>query len=187
MRLPTFPSFLIVECVMSKESRYPNLKPYLAFAVASVFALNVGVAAAADSHATPESIQKADIKLPIKNYIAEFGGVEGVKALIDTFVSKVAADPHINVYFAKTNIPHLKYELTQQVCEIVGGPCTYTGQSMDQSHRGLQVTTAAFNYLAQDMIDAMDERGIPIAAQNYLLRQLAAMEPQIVTAKGPLG
>ncbi|WP_291510646.1 group 1 truncated hemoglobin [Acidithiobacillus sp.] len=172
---------------MLNQTLYRGVQKWLLLGVAGALTLNVGVAAAADSHATPESIQKADIKLPIHNYIAEFGGVEGVKALIDTFVSKVAADPHINIYFAKTNIPHLKYELTQQVCEIVGGPCTYTGQNMTQAHQGLQVTTAAFNYLAQDMIDAMDERGIPIRAQNYLLRQLAAMEPEVVTAKGPLG
>ncbi|WP_308387724.1 hypothetical protein [Acidithiobacillus sp. AMEEHan] len=55
------------------------------------------------------------------------------------------------------------------------------------AHRGLQITTAAFNYLSQDMIDAMDAHRIPIGAQNYLLSLLAPMEPEIVTANGPLG
>lgn len=122
-----------------------------------------------------------------QNYYDQFGGKAGITALINTFVDNVANDPHINYYFAHTNIPHLKYELVQQVCMAVGGPCKYTGQSMVEAHKHLQVTTAAFNYLAQDMIDAMDAHRIPIGAQNYLLSLLAPMEPQIVTANGPLG
>ncbi|MEY2342569.1 group 1 truncated hemoglobin [Acidithiobacillus sp. IBUN Pt1247-S3] len=121
------------------------------------------------------------------SYYDQFGGKAGVTALINTFVGNVANDPHINYYFAHTNIPALKYALVNQVCMAVGGPCKYTGPSMTDAHRGLQVTTAAFNYLSQDMIDAMDTHRIPIGAQNYLLAILASLEPQIVTANGPLG
>ena len=164
----------------------PHLKIRRSLALASaVMALTVPALALAAPSAA--SIQRADIKLPIQNYIGAFGGPAGVKALINTFVGYVAADPHINYYFAHTNIKALKYNLTQQVCEIVGGPCTYTGPTMTAAHKNLQVTTAAFNYLAQDMIKAMDKRGIAKPAQNYLLEQLAAMEPQVVTANGPLG
>ncbi|WP_253253685.1 group I truncated hemoglobin [Acidithiobacillus marinus] len=141
----------------------------------------------AEAAPSAASVQRADIKMPIQNHIDAFGGKSGVKALINTFVGYVAADPHINYYFAHTNIKALKYNLTQQVCEVVGGPCTYTGPTMTAAHKNLHVTTAAFNYLAQDMIKAMDQRDIAKPAQNYLLAQLAAMEPQIVTANGPLG
>jgi len=156
---------------------------FVFFGIMALATVSIPAANAAESM----SAQRADIHLPVKNYINAFGGPAGVKALINTFVGNVAADPHINYYFAHTNIPHLKYELTQQVCEVVGGPCKYTGQTMTQAHQNMQVTTAAFNYLAQDMINAMDTRGIAKPAQNYLLAQLAAMEPQVVTAKGPLG
>jgi len=140
--------------------------------------LALGIVGAAALYTAPVQAQ---------DYYAQFGGKAGITALIDTFVSNVANDPHINYYFAHTNIPHLKYELVQQVCMAVGGPCKYTGQSMVEAHKNLHVTTAAFNYLAQDMIDAMDAHRIPIGAQNYLLSLLAPMEPEIVTANGPLG
>ena len=121
------------------------------------------------------------------DYYQQFGGKAGITALINTFVGNVANDPHINMYFAHTNIKALKYNLVQQVCMAVGGPCKYTGPSMTDAHRGLQITESAFNYLAADMITAMDERRIPIGAQNYLLSLLAPMEPEIVTSNGPLG
>ncbi len=170
----------------SRKGIFANAAIAAIYAVSSGFFLILG-SNSAIAAPSAESVQRADIKLPIKNYIADFGGPEGVKALIDTFVGYVAADPHINYYFAHTNIKALKYNLTQQVCEIVGGPCTYTGPTMTQAHQNLQVTTAAFNYLAADMIKAMDQHQIPMPAQNYLLKQLAAMEPQVVTANGPLG
>jgi hemoglobin len=37
------------------------------------------------------------------------------------------------------------------------------------------------------MMDAMQTQRIPMSAQNYLIAILASMEPQIVTANGPLG
>jgi len=169
--------------LFTKLVHRPYTRVAVILGVAACAIVTMPAACAADS----ASAQRADIHLPVHNYISEFGGPSGVKALINTFVGNVAADPHINYYFAHTNIPHLKYELTQQVCEVVGGPCKYTGQTMTQAHQGLHVTTAAFNYLAQDMINAMDTRGIPKPAQNYLLAQLAAMEPQVVTSNGPLG
>ncbi|MBU2755417.1 group 1 truncated hemoglobin [Acidithiobacillus sp. CV18-2] len=121
------------------------------------------------------------------DYYQQFGGKAGITALINTFVGNVANDPHINYYFAHANIPALKFALVNQVCMAVGGPCKYTGPNMTDAHRGMQITTAAFNYLSQDMINAMDAHRIPIGAQNYLLSLLAPMEPQIVTATGPLG
>ncbi|MGC8466653.1 MAG: group I truncated hemoglobin [Acidithiobacillus sp.] len=140
--------------------------------------LALGIATAGALYTAPAQAQ---------DYYAQFGGKAGITALIDTFVGNVANDPHINYYFAHANIPHLKHELVQQVCMAVGGPCKYTGQTMVEAHKHMEVTTASFNYLAQDMIDAMDAHRIPIGAQNYLLSLLAPMEPQIVTANGPLG
>ncbi|APZ44464.1 group 1 truncated hemoglobin [Acidihalobacter ferrooxydans] len=131
--------------------------------------------------ANEQSIKQADVHGPIKNYYKTFGGMAGIKALTNTFVDNVAADPHINYYFAHANIPQLKYQLAQQFCVVLGGPCKYTGQTMTQAHKGLQITTAAFNYLAADMMAAMKTHNIPMAAQNYFIAQLAAMEPQIVT------
>lgn len=147
-------------------------------AVAKGVALAAGLTAVAMMGISTASAQ---------DYYAQYGGKAGITKLINTFVGNVANDPHINYYFAHTNIPHLKYELVQQVCMAVGGPCKYTGLSMRKAHAGMGVTTAAFNYLAQDMMDAMQTQKIPMSAQNYLIAILASMEPQIVTANGPLG
>ena len=111
----------------------------------------------------------------------QFGEKPGITALIDTFVGNVAADNRINGFFAHTNIPHLKEMLVLQVCQGVGGPCTYPGRDMKTAHQGMGVTEAAFNALTEDMIKAMEYHHIPLGAQNKLIAVLAPMKYPIVT------
>ncbi len=114
-------------------------------------------------------------------YFQAFGGQAGIKQVVDDFVGNVLADPRIGGYFAHAHIPHLKYELTQQFCALLNGPCTYTGKDMTSAHTGMKITQAAFNALDEDLNTAMDKHNVPISAQNYLTGKLAPMEPAVVT------
>lgn len=115
------------------------------------------------------------------DYYADFGGKDGMTVLVDKFVGHVLEDKRISDYFAAANIPKLKEQLAIQFCQLLGGPCKYTGLDMHKAHEDLDVTSSAFNSLAEDLVWAMNEQHVPIAAQNELLRQLAPMEHQIVT------
>jgi hemoglobin len=114
----------------------------------------------------------------------QFGGKPGITAIIDQAVDSWAQDPRIASYFAHANLPHLKYELIEQVCNLTNGPCTYTGKSMESAHIGMNITQAAFNALDEDLNTAMDDHHVPLGAQNYLTGKLAPMEQPIVTKKG---
>ncbi|HQU01597.1 MAG TPA: group 1 truncated hemoglobin [Acetobacteraceae bacterium] len=113
------------------------------------------------------------------SYYQEFGGHAGMTNVVNAFVGHVAADPRINYYFAHANIPRLKASLVAQFCQLEGGPCVYHGPSMAAAHKGMGVTQAAFNALAEDLMKGMDDENVPPAAQNNLLAQLAAMAPEI--------
>jgi len=114
----------------------------------------------------------------------EFGGQAGIHQVVDDFVANVSADPRINGYFAHAHIAHLKYELRQQFCALLNGPCTYTGKDMKTAHQGMNITQAAFNALDEDLDTAMDKNNVPISAQNYLTGKLAPMEQPVVTRNG---
>ena len=64
--------------------------------------------------------------------------------------------------------------------QLGGGPCVYTGDSMRETHRHLQVTSAQFNRLVSSLIRVMEQEQIPVGAQNALLQRLAAMHGDIV-------
>jgi hemoglobin len=57
-------------------------------------------------------------------------------------VARQGGDDRIKRKFGRTDIPHLKKNFVDQVCEATGGPCTYAGRSMREAHDGMQVTAS---------------------------------------------
>jgi hemoglobin len=50
------------------------------------------------------------------------GGLEAIRAVVDSFVARCASDNRINAKFARSDVPRLKKMLVDQVCEATGGP-----------------------------------------------------------------
>ena len=111
------------------------------------------------------------------------GGKAAITAVVDTFVARVAADSRINKKFARTNIPRLKTMLVDQVCAQTGGPCTYTGRSMKEAHRGMRVTEGEFNALVEDLVAALNRFNVPKREQDELVGALGSMKGDIVEVK----
>lgn len=111
----------------------------------------------------------------------QFGGRPGIEALVEELLVRVLEDERIAAQFAEVDLVNLNDRLVEQICVEVGGPCEYTGRTMAESHEGLDITEADFNALVEDLVDAMDARGIPRRAQNRLLARLAPMHPDIVS------
>jgi len=109
----------------------------------------------------------------------QLGGKSAIAQVVSDMYDNVLADPRIKQFFAKTNPAHIKMELTNQVCEATGGPCKYTGLSMRQAHKGMNINQAQFNALVEDLQKSMDTNGVPLSLQNQLLAILAPMEPDV--------
>lgn len=108
------------------------------------------------------------------------GGEPAVTAVVDDFVANVAADPVINQRFARTDIPKLKKLLVEQVCEAGGGGCKYTGRSMRESHRGMNITVAEFNAMGADMLKTLEKFNVPPRERDELMALLGSMNKEIV-------
>jgi hemoglobin len=110
------------------------------------------------------------------------GGKDAISAVVDDFVANVAADARINARFAKTDIPHLKQMLVDQICQATGGPCTYTGKGMRDAHRGMNITEAEFNALVEDLTRSLGKFNVPEREKTELLTALGGMKGDIVGA-----
>ena len=108
------------------------------------------------------------------------GGKGAIQAVVDDFIGNVAADARINQRFANADIPRLKTKLVEQICEASGGPCKYTGATMLDAHRGMNVTDAEFNALVEDLVKALDKFKVPSQEKGELLSALGGMKGQIV-------
>ena len=109
------------------------------------------------------------------------GGKDRIVKIIDVAMTKWLTDPRILDEFDNINIERLKSRISDQICQIAGGPCQYTGRDMYASHKGLHLNQAKFNALAEDLQLAMDELEIPFSTQNRLMALLAAMQRDVVT------
>jgi len=108
------------------------------------------------------------------------GGQPAITAVVDDFVGNVARDRRINGFFAKTNIPRLKFLLVQQICQASGGPCVYTGRDMKSAHRGMGVADRHFNALVQDLGRSLNKFRVPAQEQKELVAALAPLKKDIV-------
>jgi hemoglobin len=113
------------------------------------------------------------------------GGLGAITAVVDSFAARCAGDERINRKFERTDIPRLKSMLVDQVCEATGGPCTYAGRRMRETHDGMAVTAAEFDALVEDLVATLDEFNVPKAEQDELLGLLAPMRGDIVEIESP--
>ena len=149
----------------------------------------VGVACAKDKNQPADTIGAASTTATAdtagnKSLYDRLGGKSAITAVIDTFVARVAADNRINKKFARTNIPRVKTMLVDQVCAQTGGPCTYTGRTMKEAHRGMRVTEGEFNALVEDLVSALNQFNVPKREQDELLAALGSMKGDIVEVPG---
>ena len=94
------------------------------------------------------------------------GGKPAITAVVDDFIGNVAGDARINKRFATANIPRLKTMLVDQICEASGGPCKYTGTSMLDAHRGMNITDAEFTALVEDLVKSLDKFKVPAPGEE---------------------
>ena len=113
------------------------------------------------------------------------GGLGAITAVVDSFVARCAGDDRINGKFGWTDVPRLKKMLVDQVCEATGGPCTYTGRGMRETHDGMEVTAGEFDALVEDLVATLDEFNVPKAEQDELLGLLGPMRSDIVEVESP--
>ena len=108
------------------------------------------------------------------------GGHDAINAVVDDFVARCAGDDRINGKFARTDIPRLSQMLKDQVCMASGGPCTYAGRTMSETHRGMGVTAGEFDALVGDLVATLNQFGVPEAEQSELLGILGPLRSDIV-------
>ena len=126
--------------------------------------------------ALPVHAQKTDDSL-----YRDLGGLEVLTKVVDDTLALALADVRIKDTFKETDMKRLAKLITEQFCELSGGPCKYSGDPMKEVHQGLGLSNMQFNALVEDLQAAMDKSNIPSRTQNKLLALLAPMQKTVVT------
>lgn len=111
----------------------------------------------------------------------DLGGMPGIERIVSGMVDRSTADPRVAWAFDNSNHERLKRLISQQFCNLSGGPCPGRERGMGPAHRHLGLAERDFNAVVENLQDSMDAAGTPFRAQLRLLRLLAPMKREIVT------
>jgi hemoglobin len=111
------------------------------------------------------------------------GGRDGIATVVDDFVANVVADARVNARFKGLNVPavfKLKSNLSDQICDATGGPCSYLGRDMQTAHKGMKISDAEWNATVENLVKALDKHKVGAREKSELLGVLGPMKGAIV-------
>jgi len=104
----------------------------------------------------------------------------GIQKIVEGMLLHIAKDDRIYKYFAKVDIVRVRDKLVEKFCVEAGGPCTYTGDTLAEAHKGMNISRGDFNALVENLIDSMDDQHIPVPTQNRLIARLAPQRGDVI-------
>lgn len=138
----------------------------------------------AASFAQFASAQQMDAQKPLYERL---GGLKGIAVVIDDFINRLVANktlnknPAINSGRKSSPAPYLKFQVSQLVCEVTGGPCKYTGKGMKESHTHLNITEKEWGVMAKEFQKTLNKFKVPRAEQKELFEIVGKLKGDIVT------
>ncbi len=119
---------------------------------------------------------------PNTRLFERLGGTAGITTVVDRTLERSASDPRTRRSFAGIKLAAIKTSLAQQLCALSGGGCVYEGETMARSHQDARIQASEFDVLVQILREELDRAGVSAGAKNELLRLLAPMKRDIVSA-----
>jgi hemoglobin len=131
--------------------------------------------------AQPAAVPDAAASAPVDALYVDLGGQPGIDRIVEDFVPRLAADPHMSEFFRSVAQPHFKAMLKLEFCVVAGGGCTYTGKPIKEAHQDMDISRADFNNLVEVLQASMAAQGVPFATQNRFLARLAPLHREIIS------
>jgi hemoglobin len=116
------------------------------------------------------------------------GGVYNIATVIDDFIDRVMVDPRLNANPRVNEAHHrvtaagFKFLVTELACSAAGGPQTYSGRSMGDSHRHLMITWEEWQAFMDDLQQTFDKFAVPQSEQEELRAIVESTREAIVVA-----
>jgi hemoglobin len=121
-----------------------------------------------------------------KTLYERLGGVYNIAAVVDDFIERIYVNETVNanpaIASARKEVrkPGLKVHVTMMVCQVTGGPCTYVGKGMKESHANFGITEKEWVAMEADFKASLDKFKVPAAEQQELFTIVGTTKPDIV-------
>jgi hemoglobin len=116
------------------------------------------------------------------------GGVYSIAVVIDDFIDRIMVDPRLNANPRVDEAHHrvspqgFKYYVTEMVCWAGGGPQTYSGRTMLDTHRELLITSEEWDAFMDDLDRTLTKFSVPERERGELVAIVESTKDDIVTS-----
>jgi hemoglobin len=114
------------------------------------------------------------------------GGLYNIAVVVDDFIDRVMGDPRLNANPRVDEAHHrvspqgFKYYVTEMLCWAAGGPQTYSGRTMGDSHRHLMITDEEWVAFMDDLQQSLDRFEVPQPEQDEVIAIVESTKEAIV-------
>lgn len=111
------------------------------------------------------------------------GGYDGIAAVVDEFVVRLATDPQASRFFkglSASSQARLRQHVVDQLCQVSGGPCLYTGRDMRTAHTGLMISESDWDAGVRALQGAFDKYNVGQRERTEVLSALSGLKADIV-------
>ena len=114
------------------------------------------------------------------------GGLYNIAVVVDDFIDRVMGDPRLNANPRVDEAHHrvspqgFKYYVTEMLCWAAGGPQTYSGRTMGDSHRHLMITDEEWVAFMEDLQQSLDRFEVPQPEQKEVKAIVESTKEAIV-------
>jgi hemoglobin len=109
------------------------------------------------------------------------GRMDAIKGIVKDFVEEGLKKGPLAARFANVDAAHLEDGLANQLCELTGGPCKYTGRPMREVHAGMTLGDTDFAMFVAALQQTLDKFKVEPAEQNELLAIVKKQRDAIVS------
>ncbi len=126
---------------------------------------------------------------PAPSLYDRLGGVYSIAPVVEDLVDRLMVDDRLNanprVNEAHHRVPPagFKYLVTEMLAEAAGGPQHYTGRTMVDSHRELQITAKEWLAFMEDLNDTLDKFEVPQQERSEIVAIVESTRDDIVVAE----
>jgi hemoglobin len=117
------------------------------------------------------------------------GGVYTIAVVVDDLIDRIMVDPRLNANPRVDEAHHrvsaegFKYYVTEMVCWAAGGPQTYSGRSMVDSHREMLITGEEWRAFMDDFDQTLAKFEVPERERGELVAIVESTKDDIVTSE----
>lgn len=126
----------------------------------------------------------ADGPSAVPTPLDRIGGTPALREAVERFYAAVLADPHLQPYFAGTDVARVKRHQVLLLASVLGGPAADGVADLAQAHRYLGVTPQDYDRVVGHLLGTLRGMDVPADVVDTVSGAVEGARAGIVTRTG---